>query len=324
MGADRGHGEGCLGERRRPGNRTGSAIVEVIMKPSLIALAALAVFAAAACGSADDAAPLDATEPDTSEPDTSEPDLFGDTVWQLTAAEVDGAALSLLDTHPVTLTSSAGNPAGNPAGDPDTIGGTAACNNYGGQFTATADVDGTVSLTFGDLFSTEMACVPDEANQLESAYLAALPRVTTAERTGDTLVLSGEGVRLDFTARLTEPTAALTGTTWVLDSVISGDAVSSSVSSSVSSAEATLTIADDGTVSGSTGCNRLNGSLTVAADRFEPTALATTRMACEPALMEQEQAVVAVLGGGPIWSIDGQTLTLQLDDGRGLAYRAAV
>jgi heat shock protein HslJ len=304
------------------------------MKPSLIVLAGLAMFAAAACGSADDAGtPLDPVDPEptdapsdsTGSPadttDTSDAaDPFGDTTWRLAAGDVDGDALVLLDANPVTLSL-----------DPDGgIGGTAACNNYGGPFMATldtsSDTGGTFSLTFGALFRTEMACFPDEVNQLESAYLAALGRVTTAQRAGDALTLSGDGIRLDFAAEAVEPAASLTGTVWLLDSVISGDSASSSVSSTVSpsNTEATLSVGDDGEVSGSTGCNRFNGTISIIDDRFEPAALATTRMACDPVLMEQEQAVMAVLGGGPRWSIDGQTLTLQLDDGTGLVYRAAV
>lgn len=238
---------------------------------------------------------------DGAEPDTSDP--LGDGTWQLISGTADGTDLSLLDSHPITIVAT-----------DDGIGGTAACNSYGG----TAVIDGD-SITLDTLFQTEMACMPDETMALESAYLAALSRVDTIAVDGTTLTLTGEGVTLTFEAQEPPADADLENTAWTLDSIIDGDSVSSTMMGVGS--EPTMTIVE-GTITGSTGCNTFNGTVTVGDDALEIGPLATTRMGCEDGLMAQETAVLAVLSGNPAFTIEGPSLTLTLPDGRGLVYRA--
>ncbi len=66
---------------------------------------------------------------------------------------------------------------------------------------------------------------------------------------------------------------------------------------------ATLSIEPGGQVSGQTGCNQFNGTVSMdgAALTFGP--LATTRKACEPGLMEQERAILDALAGVTGWSV---------------------
>lgn len=252
----------------------------------LLALSLLAM----ACGSDSDAPSGAGTDP-----------LVG-TVWQLSAATLDGVSLALLDSHPVTLT-----------GDGAAVSGVAACNNYGGSYELVGE-----TITIADMFMTEMACFPDEVNLIETTYLGALARVTTITAEQATLVATGEGVELTFSAQVPPADAPLVGTMWLLESIITGDAVSSTVADSASS----LSVAADGSISGSTGCNQFNGQVDIGDSSFGPAGLATTRMACDEALMLQEQQVVTVLSGGPSFVIAGPSLTLTLADGTGLQYRA--
>ena len=53
------------------------------------------------------------------------------------------------------------------------------------------------------------------------------------------------------------------------------------------------------------------------------TDIATTKQACPGALAEQDELVLAVLGGPAAVTLDGATLTLTLADGTGLGYRAS-
>lgn len=253
------------------------------------------VLLAAACGDDD-------TDTGAAPGQGGDGDPLGDTEWVLTDGEVDGAPLTLLDTHPVTLMRA-----------DDGIGGVAACNNYGGAMT----IDGS-TVTVGDFFRTEMACDPPAAMDLESAYLAALSRVDTASADGAGLTLSGDGVTLTFAARAPEPDAALIGTTWTLDTIIENEAASTPVAG----ADATMTIDDANQITGTTGCNNFMGEIVVSDATFEPAALASTRKACQPDVMAQEATVLRVLSEGPSWVIEGPTLTLMLDDGTGLIYRA--
>ncbi len=81
---------------------------------------------------------------------------------------------------------------------------------------------------------------------------------------------------------------------------------------------------NDGTVGGSTGCNRFTASYTVDGDRLELGTIASTRMACPPPVDEVERAYVAALDQVVRWRADGAELVL-LDDSEAelLRYRAA-
>jgi heat shock protein HslJ len=70
---------------------------------------------------------------------------------------------------------------------------------------------------------------------------------------------------------------------------------------------------EDGRVSGSGGCNRLVGGYTVSGDRLDIGQLASTRMACPPPAMQQEDTVLRVLGATPAFRITGTTLELSGD-----------
>jgi heat shock protein HslJ len=101
--------------------------------------------------------------------------------WQLSSGSVDGQPIPLIDGSPVTL---------NVTGTE--IGGSSACNSYGGQFI----LDGT-AISIGDLMSTMMMCTP-EVMEVEIPYTAALPEVDTVAFNGDQLVLTGPGIELTF------------------------------------------------------------------------------------------------------------------------------
>ncbi len=65
----------------------------------------------------------------------------------------------------------------------------------------------------------------------------------------------------------------------------------------------------NGQVSASAGCNSLGGPYRIEGDRLIAGQLATTEMACDPALMDQDRWVADLLGGATI-TFDGDTLTL--------------
>lgn len=63
-------------------------------------------------------------------------------------------------------------------------------------------------------------------------------------------------------------------------------------------------------ISVATPCNGMSGSVTYAETTLTVGPLAQTMMACEPALMEQDQVIADALAATPTWSLSGQTLTL--------------
>jgi heat shock protein HslJ len=161
-----------------------------------------------------------------------------------------------------------------------------------------------------------MACIPEDIMDLERVYLSALPRVRSFSATDETLTLAGEGVELVFAALPPVPTAELTGTVWVLESMIQGETVSS-----VEGDRATLELFTDGSMLGSTGCRGLHGRFAVSGAEVQMPEMAAEGE-CPTDLQAQDAHVVNVLGDGFRVVVEGQSLTLSDPDGSGLVYQA--
>jgi heat shock protein HslJ len=74
---------------------------------------------------------------------------------------------------------------------------------------------------------------------------------------------------------------------------------------------------EGGQVVAQTGCNTASGVVAVEDSVLVADALATTRMACEPALMEQERWVLEMLTSRPRLELSGPFLALHWGDGEG-------
>jgi heat shock protein HslJ len=254
--------------------------------PLVLALAAAVLVA---CG--DDAAPTTATT-DGQTPAASPLPLEG-TAWQLTALP-DGA------TPDEGVVATAKFQDGR-------LGGTGGCNSFGADYTLDGD-----RLTIGAPASTMMACA-EPIMAVEAAYLAALADVESYATTGDTLTLAGAGGAPLLVFGPAE-TASLTGTQWQATGINNGKGA---VQSLIEGTTATVTFAEDGTLSGDGGCNTFRGTATVEGATLAVGPLAATAMACpEPeGLSEQEAAFLAALESSTRWAIDGQTLELRDDSG---------
>jgi len=192
----------------------------------------------------------------------------------------------------------------------------AGCNRGSGP----ADLPDGVLVT--RLAITMMACPPPagDADGWMVDFLEGRPRWTL---TGDTLTLTGGAGTVTMRDKQgVTPDRSLTGTTWLVRSLISPQAVTTSLA--LEQAHPTLSIAADGTVTGWTGCNRITGraDLADAPDAVEFGPLAVTRMACPDGLGEVEQAVLRALNGRVRTTIDADELQLKRDDGYGLALGA--
>ena len=163
--------------------------------------------------------------------------------------------------------------------------------------------------------STLVGCPPGSQ---ADAFLAGLGAVATYLFSGPNLILN---LKLDsgnmiFAPR---PNVALAGTRWKLQAVNNGR---QAVVSVLLGTEITAIFESDGAVSGSAGCNSYSGTYTVAGDGIGFGPLATTRMACEPPIMEQEQAYLAALQATTRYTLAGDQLILQ--DGTGARQAAFV
>jgi heat shock protein HslJ len=227
---------------------------------------------------------------------TAGPEIDGS--WRLERGTHGGQPIPIVPGADITLTI-----------DGDTVGGTSACNHYGGEIRR----DGS-GLTFGSMMMTEMGC-DGPVMASESAYHAALAAVSRVARDGDRLSLSGDDVELVF--RLVPPIAdaPLLGPTWILDSIITGDAVSS-----VMGEPATLELLDDGTLTGTTGCRTFDARYTVSGGTVSVMELINDDRGCPDELVTQDEHVLDVIARGFSFAIDGERLTLT-DGANGLGYR---
>ncbi|WP_119387950.1 YbaY family lipoprotein [Taklimakanibacter lacteus] len=80
-----------------------------------------------------------------------------------------------------------------------------------------------------------------------------------------------------------------------------------------------LEIAEDGKITGSGGCNRFTGRATIAGENFTIGPVASTNMACSPAIMDQEQKFFAALREVRTWKVDPTRRKLALLDADGRA-----
>jgi heat shock protein HslJ len=78
----------------------------------------------------------------------------------------------------------------------------------------------------------------------------------------------------------------------------------------IDSSASTITFEADGRVSGRGGCNRYFGTSTTAGELLSVGALGSTKMACAPALMDQETRFFQALGSAERWTIDQRGMLL--------------
>jgi heat shock protein HslJ len=198
--------------------------------------------------------------------------------------------------------------------DRDRISTFAGCNHGSG----TADLaDGRIVT---QLASTMMACPPPlrDADAWVSKFFQAGPSWSL---TGDTLTLKTATTTVTMQdKKVVDPDRPLAGTTWEVQSLVSPDAVSTSAA--LEQSKPVLTIAADGTATGSTGCNRFTGHAQITDTVIEFGPLITTKMACVGEVGDVEQAVLRVLSGTVQSAIDADELRLTRDDGYGLILRA--
>lgn len=195
--------------------------------------------------------------------------------------------------------------------DGDEIRGSAGCNTFGGGVVIDGD-------TFdpGGLAVSEIGC-PEPLVEPENRYLEALEAVETSAVTGKTLTLTGPDAELVFRRVPPVDPEPLTGTEWMLESLVEGPALEATVSSAK---PATLLLNEDKSFEGTTGCRPFTGTWEVSGDVVDVTQL-LLEGGCTGAL-RQDTHVATVLGGAFRVEIEGDELTLTAEaGGLALVYR---
>lgn len=190
--------------------------------------------------------------------------------------------------------------------------GSAGCNTYGGSVV----VDGG-TFDAGGFAVTEIGC-PEPLVEPEERYLEALEAADAIAVEGDAMTLTGPDTELVFSRVPPIDTKPLTGTTWILESLVDGETASSAVTSAK---PARLEIHDDGTLEGTTGCRFFSGSWSTSGDVVSVTQLVFDGTCKRGA--EQDAHVAAAIGTGFRAEVEEDRLTLTSEKGRfGLVYRA--
>lgn len=221
--------------------------------------------------------------------------------WLSTAVTEDGADRPLVDGTRIRLGFTDGQ-----------LGASAGCNTMGGGYR----IEGG-RLVFEGGGMTEMGC-DDERHAQDDWLFEFLGSQPSVAQEGDKLTLTSGGTVIAFQDRETaEPDLPLVGTTWTVDSIISGDAVSSVPGDAV----ATLVFTDDGRVEVDTGCNTGGGTYEVADGTLRIREVVTTLIGCGGTAGQLEAAVMAVINAEELdFAIDAGTLTLMAGD-HGLGLR---
>lgn len=227
------------------------------------------------------------------------------TRWVVTGLTVEGAGGALPPGAYLTLD----------FGADGGVSGTAGCNSYFGTVVFTAD-----GLSITGIGSTEMACEP-VIMEREARFLAGLGRVDAFSRQAGRLTLTGQDgtVRIDLVPFAPEADRPLAGTVWQLTTLVDGEVASSIVAGT---APTLVVDAAAARISGSAGCNNYFGPASFGAGVVAVGALASTKMACRPDVMQQEAFVLAVLGAAATWEVEGSALRVTAGDGRALEFAA--
>ncbi|MDD1668764.1 MAG: META domain-containing protein, partial [Methanomicrobiales archaeon] len=200
--------------------------------------------------------------------------------------------------------------------DGGTLGGSGGCNLFGGSYERKGP-----AIDISQLFSTLRYCEEAGVSDRESTYFRLLGEVRMYRIEGNSLRFF-DGARTEvliFTRAPPVSPLPLAGTHWVLESMASGEGAVTSVMAGTG-IDATFT--ENGSVSGSAGCNRYFASYTVAGSSLTLGPAGATKMFCtEPSgIMVQEQAFLSLLARVTGYEMKGDQLLLRDATGNGLLW----
>jgi heat shock protein HslJ len=191
----------------------------------------------------------------------------------------------------------------------------AGCNSMGADKVTTTGG----KLSIDGLAITDLGC--DAARHAQDDWFAKLLQdQPTWKLDADTLQLSkGNTVLVLQDREIAQPDLKLEGTNWAVDTLISGEVASHPTGSE----QAQLTISAE-RITGSTGCNDLQGIVSRTGDKLTFGEIGTTRRACAGDAAALEKAVLGVLNGEVTYSIESNRLKLRTPAGTGLDLIAPV
>lgn len=183
----------------------------------------------------------------------------------------------------------------------------AGCNSLSGNYSLEGGL-----FVLADGGQTEIGC-DLELHDQDDWYFDFLVSSPSIVVDGDTLVLDGDGVHVEYLDQeVATPDAELTGITWTVDTLIEGEIASHTEWPS----PATLVFGSDGVVEVNTGCNGGTGTYSVAGIELTFIEIAVTERGCDGDTGRLESVVLDVLHGPqPVtWEVTVDRLSLRGQD----------
>ena len=186
-----------------------------------------------------------------------------------------------------------------------TLSGSGGCNNYASSYTLSGD-----QISIGPIASTMMFC--EKGGQQETTYFTALAQAKRLafSSEGRLQIFYDPGDGTEGVLVYAQGETPLTGTTWVLLSFGSLEQPTT-VEPGTS---ITAVFYDDGSLTGSAGCNSYVATYSALDSNLAITSPASTRMMC-PMGMDQETAYLAALVQAESYLITGPKLEITYNGG---------
>jgi len=221
-------------------------------------------------------------------------------VYMSTAVTEDGTPKQLVGNSQVRLTFT----------DDGRLIASAGCNSMQSPVDTG---DGKITVD-REIASTAMGC--DEPRHAQDGWLMKILQSEPAWKLeADRLTVTSGGTTISLTDRKSaEPDLVLDGTKWSLETVISNETVSHQAGSE----KAWITLNGD-RVTGSTGCNELQGKVARGTGTLTFGEIATTRRACPGDVGKLEQTLLTTLKGDISYEVDSNRLKLRAG-GNGLDF----
>ncbi len=203
-------------------------------------------------------------------------------------------------------------------GEDGVMAGTAGCNSYSAGFETDGD-----NIVIGPAASTGMFCAePEGVMDQEMLYLAAIQNASTYRIDNDRLEIRDASGALQASYQAAEQ-ASLSGSAWSLLTHNNGN---QAMVSTIIGTEITAIFGEDGTLSGSAGCNNYTAGFEIDGDAISIGPAASTRKLCpEPeGVMEQETQYLAAIQNAATYTIDGEKLDIRDANGSGVATYTAI
>ena len=190
--------------------------------------------------------------------------------------------------------------------DDEIAAGNSGVNQYSGGYETDGD---TISI---GPFALTLMSGPEDLMSQETTFLASLEAAETFEIVDDTLELFDTDGRV--AASFTKQAGSAISGFWTVTGYIEGEEAFRSV---VIDTTLTAEFAEDGTLSGSGGCNEYSSAYTIDGTDIAIDAIAITESFCESpeGIMEQENAFVASLERSASYEVRGNELILSDEEG---------